>query len=47
MVNKGVFTRTDPDLVSVLEQLPRRERIFHTPEFGSTRADFEKATVPE
>jgi hypothetical protein len=47
MVNKGVFTRTDPDLVSVLGQLRLREPIFHTREFGSTRADFEKATAPE
>ena len=46
-MKKGVFTRTDPELVSVLEQLQLREPIFHTPEFGSTRADFERATVPE
>jgi hypothetical protein len=47
MANKGVFTCTDQDLVPVLEQLRLREPIFHTPEFGSTRADFEKATAPE
>jgi hypothetical protein len=47
MANKGVFTCTDPDLVPVLEQLRLREPIFHTPEFGSTRAGFEKATAPE
>jgi hypothetical protein len=47
MANQSAFSHTDPHLVSVLEQLRLREPIFHTPEFGSTRADFEKATVPE
>jgi len=32
---------TAPDLISVLDELRRREPIFHRPEFGSTRADFE------
>jgi hypothetical protein len=47
MANQTAFSHTDPDLVSVLEQLRLLEPIFHTPEFGSTRADFEKATAPE
>jgi hypothetical protein len=47
MANQTVFLHTDPDLVSVLEQLRLREPIFHTPEFGSTRAEFERATAPE
>jgi len=47
MLNRTVFSHTDPDLVSVLDELRVREPIFHTPEFGSTRADFEKATAPE
>jgi len=47
MTNREVFTHTDPDLLSVLEELRRREPIFHTPEFGATRADFEKSTAPE
>jgi len=47
MANQTVFLHTDPDLVPVLEQLRLREPIFHTPEFGSTRAEFEKATAPE
>ena len=42
-----VFTHTDPDLLPVLEELRRREPIFHAPEFGTSRADFEKATAPE
>ncbi len=32
-----VFRHTDPELLPVLEDLRRREPIFHTPEFG---ADF-------
>lgn len=47
MPNERIFTHTDPNLLSVLEELRCREPIFHTPEFGSTRADFEKATSPE
>jgi len=47
MSNHTAFSHTDPDLVSVLDELRVREPIFHTPEFGSTRADFEKATAPE
>ena len=31
----------------VLEELIRREPIFHRGEFGRTRADFEKITVPD
>lgn len=32
---------TDPALLDVLGQLSAREPIFHRPEFGTTRADFE------
>jgi hypothetical protein len=35
---------TDPRLSGVLEELTRREPIFHRPEFGTTRADFERMT---
>ncbi len=35
-----------PELISVLEQLQRREPIFHRPEFGTTREDFEAMTEP-
>ncbi len=35
---------TDPRLAHVLEELVRREPIFHRPEFGTTRADFEAVT---
>jgi len=47
MANGEVFTHTAPDLLRVLEELRRREPIFHTAEFGATRADFERATAPD
>ena len=47
MTNHEVFTRIESDLFSVLEELRRREPIFHTREFGTTLADFEKITTPE
>jgi hypothetical protein len=47
MTNHEVFTHSDPDLFSVFEELCRREPIFHTPEFGTTLADFERATARE
>jgi hypothetical protein len=39
----GAFTHTDPGLLPVLEELKRREPIFHTRAFGTSRADFEMA----
>lgn len=38
---------TPPELQPVLDQLSAREPIFHRPEFGTTRADFETMTAPE
>lgn len=35
---------TDPKIQDVLQELRQREPIFHRPEFGSTRADFERMT---
>ena len=35
----------DPDLADVLAELSSRESIFHRPELGTTRADFERMTV--
>lgn len=35
---------TDPKVSDVLDELVRREPIFHRPEFGTTRADFELMT---
>jgi hypothetical protein len=36
---------TDAALSEILAELSRREPIFHRPELGTTRADFEKMTV--
>jgi hypothetical protein len=36
---------TDPRLRGVLDELRRREPIFHRPELGTTRADFEVQTA--
>jgi hypothetical protein len=47
MTNSEVFTHTAADVLAVLEELRRREPIFHTREFGTTLADFEKATAPD
>jgi hypothetical protein len=38
---------TSPSLASVLDQLIAREPIFHRPEFGTTRRDFEDMTDPD
>jgi hypothetical protein len=35
---------TAPALRAVLEELQRREPLFHRPEFGTTRRDFENIT---
>ncbi len=35
------------DTAAILEELKRREPIFHRPEFGTTRADFEKMIVDD
>jgi hypothetical protein len=35
---------TETRLLPVLEELKKFEPIFHTPEFGNSRADFEKVT---
>jgi len=47
MRNDSVFAHIDDALLPVLEELRRREPIFHTPAFGTTRADFERATAPD
>lgn len=35
---------TDPTILDVLRELTQREPIFHRPELGTTRADFERMT---
>jgi hypothetical protein len=39
--------RTDPMHLNVLNELIKREPLFHRPEFGTTRQDFESMTVEE
>lgn len=38
---------TAAELAGVLDELRRREPIFHRPEFGTTRADFERMTASD
>ena len=38
---------TDPSLASILDELKKREPIFHRPELGTARADYEAMTDPE
>ena len=38
---------TDPELLGILEELVKREPIFHRPEFGTARTDFENMTSPD
>lgn len=47
MKNETVFTRVDPELEAVLEELRDREPIFHTKRFGRSREDFERSTAPD
>jgi hypothetical protein len=43
----GPVLTTDPQLAHVLAELARREPIFHRPEFGTARADFENMTAED
>ncbi|RAN80074.1 DUF4440 domain-containing protein [Bacillus sp. SRB_336] len=38
---------TAAELAGVLDELRRREPIFHRPEFGTVRADFERMTASD
>jgi hypothetical protein len=38
---------TKPELAGVLAELKAREPIFHRPEFGASRTDFERMTVDD
>lgn len=37
---------TAPEHMSVRDELMRREPLFHRPEFGTARSDFERMTAP-
>jgi hypothetical protein len=45
--NREPHPGTDPALAEILAQLIRREPIFHRPDFGTTRADFENMTTSD
>lgn len=48
MTNAEIIPDEEPvasELSEVLAELSKREPIFHRPEFGTTRADFEKVTA--
>lgn len=38
---------SDPELEKILTELSRREPIFHRPEFGTSRTDFQNMTAPD
>ncbi|HEY2678724.1 MAG TPA: hypothetical protein VGI65_17255 [Steroidobacteraceae bacterium] len=38
---------TAPELMPILEELQRHEPIFHHPEFGTRRSDYEAMTHPD
>jgi hypothetical protein len=38
---------TKPELAGIFAELIAREPIFHRPEFGATRADFERMTADD
>jgi len=38
---------TEPRLIPVLEELKKREPIFHRAEYGTSRVDFENMTAPD
>jgi hypothetical protein len=45
-VSKEPTLNTAAHLLPILEELKRREPIFHRPELGTTRGDFENMTDP-
>jgi hypothetical protein len=47
MPPRNTFTQTDPSLLATLNELRPLEPIFHTPEFGSTPADFAARMAPD
>ena len=47
MTDEKVLTQVDLELMVVLDELRKREPIFHTERFGQTLDDFERATAPD
>ena len=46
MTTTSIFTHTEPELITTLDELRRREPIFHTPGFGVSAAEYELAMAP-
>ncbi len=42
-----MLAKMEPDPADILTELSRREPIFHRPELGTTRADFERMTADD
>jgi hypothetical protein len=47
MANDTPFTRVDPELQPILEELRSREPIFHSQRFGRSLEDFERSTAAD
>ncbi|MFH8753167.1 hypothetical protein ACH4GK_38865 [Streptomyces rimosus] len=47
MDDSGTPPATEARLPPVLEALAAREPLFHRPEYGTARADFERMTAPD
>lgn len=47
MTDNVVFTHIASELLPIFEELRCREPIFHTADFGTTLADFERVTAPD
>lgn len=47
MADDTPFTRLDPELQPILEELRSREPIFHSQRFGRSLEDFERATASD
>lgn len=46
-MNRKPWLKADPALTEILEELKRREPIFHRPELGTSRKDFEQMIVAD
>jgi len=46
-MDKDAMRATSAELADVIEELKAREPIFHRPEWGTSRADFERMTAED
>lgn len=47
MPDKSLFTRVDPELKAIFDELRSREPIFHTERFGKSVEEFRRSTAPD